>query len=139
MKKKIILFAFFVNLLAFSFGSNNVLSVKIVFYPIGVKNTSLIIYNNEDTSFSEYLDLKIRKSSKAFFYNPEKDRCEEGFYKIIVNNNGTVYVYEVDASNIIYDVKRDKYLKCNALFDIYAYIAKKQLNLSITKMKMTEK
>ena len=139
MKKKILIFAFFVSLLTFSFGNTDDFSVKIVFYPIGVKKTSLIIYNNEDNSFSESLNQKIKKSSKVVFYNPEKDRCEEGFYKIIVNEKGSVYIYEVDSRNVIYDVKREKYLKCDALFDIYSFVAKKQLYAITKKVGSNEK
>ena len=126
MKKNII----FVILLLLSvkiFANTNNVSIKIQFFPIGYKNSSFIIYNNEDDYFSDFVFQKIRKSSIARFYNPTKDRCEEGFYKIFVCAHEFLYEYEVFSKNIIYDVKNDRYLKYDALSDIYAYLARKQL------------
>ncbi|MGN0729695.1 hypothetical protein [Treponema sp.] len=132
MKKKIIIYALLL-LLSMSFANTQNISIKIQLFPIGYKNSSFTIYDNEDKSFSDFLFQNIKKSSVAHFYTPVKDRCEEGFYKITVNADGIIYEYEVFAKNIIYDAKNKKYLKYDALSDIYTYLAKKQLECIINK------
>lgn len=131
MKKKIIIYLVLLLSMSLSFANTQNISIKIQFFPIGYKNSSFIIYNNENKSFSDFLFQKIRKASIAHFYSLVKDRCEEGFYKIIINIDGIIYEYEVFAKDIIYDVKNDKYLKYDALSDIYVYLAKKQLDCII--------
>lgn len=111
--------------------------VRIIFYPTGLKNTSIIIYNGEDVHFSNSIIQGIRNASVYHFCRPEKERCEEGFYKIILTSNGIESEYEVFAKSVIYDVKKDKYLKYDFLYDFYAYLAKLQLEHMIVE-KRTE-
>lgn len=129
MRKKWIVSVLLLSLLQFSFADTGKKSLTIIFFPVfrGNKNASFVIYDNENENFSDFVIQKIRKSNAAHFYTLDKHRCEEGFYKIILNINETVYEYEVFAKNIIYDVKRGKYVKCDILPYIYAYLAKKQL------------
>ena len=127
--KKVFIILFFLSITFISCKENKTGTVQIIFFTGKEdKSVSLVIYDNEDEVFTEYLIKKINRAVYDPFYIPCKDILEEGWYKIYLITDGNIKSYELDSYGFIYDVESKKNLRSNILSDIYAYLAKKYLN-----------
>ena len=132
MKKKFFLFILCM-LITFLFSETERDILKIYFYPMKffVPNNehieSILIYDNYNQDFSDLLIKNIIKAPKAIFYVPCKDKCEEGWYKIIIEKENNKYEFEVFDKSVVYDINNNSYLKFDCLSIIYEYLANEKL------------
>ena len=103
-------------------------SVSVIFYPSGVVDCEILIYDNDDKDYSAHIVYEIMRSKTALFYTPRKCQLAEGFYKIIVEEENNKSEYEVSTKGIVYDVENDKYLKYDFTEDIYLFLAMQKLD-----------
>lgn len=106
----------------------NVKSVSIYFYPRGVENCMVQIYDNDDIDYSKFIASKIIKSRLVLIDRGIKTYCEEGFYKIYIDYDNESLSYELSDLNEVFDCQKKKNLKCDLLNDIYKYLAIQKLN-----------
>ena len=132
MKKKVFVFILCM-LITFLFSETERDILKIYFYPMKffVPNNehieSILIYDNYNQDFSDLLIKNILKAPKAIFYVPCKDKCEEGWYKIIIEKENNKYEFEVSDKSVVYDINNNSYLKFDCLSIIYEYLANEKL------------
>lgn len=106
----------------------SVKSVYVYFYPLGVGDCEILIYDNDDKDYSAHIVYEIMRSKTALFYTPRKSQLTEGFYKIIIEEENNKSEYTVSTKGIVYDVAKDKYLKYDFVEDIYMYLAMQRLD-----------
>lgn len=138
MKNKLFFSLFLLFLNTFSANSESE-SVQIFFHPTGLcrqegkseESITILIYDNENKNFSDMLIKKIEKAPIAYFYRPHikgrNKRCNEGYYSVIIKKDKRSYKYQVNETEILDDIERDKFLRCNIISDIYTYLAKEHL------------
>lgn len=116
----------------------DVKSVSVFFYPLGVGDCEILLYNDNDKDFSSHIVYEITKSRTSLFYSSCKSRLHEGFYKITIEEKNKKSDYTISTKGIVYDVERDKYLKYDFIEDIYLYLAMQKLDEVVAKEENSE-